>query len=256
MQNKTVLIISSQETFSVHGMEVKLQEIGFTSVYVPLDIKALQEKEEISELVVYYMDETVADDPAFLVYLKDLCMEKEKGLILIGTKEEYNTVLKTVPLDCISAWFERPLDMKKFLDKVKSQFESMALQVLRKTVLIIDDDVAYMQTIREWLKDTYQVTMVDSGMKAIKWLANNKADIVLLDYEMPITNGPQILEMLKSDSDTDVIPVMFLTGQQSRESVMTAMKLKPVDYLLKSISKGQLKEKLDQYFQIQKAKAK
>ena len=77
---------------------------------------------------------------------------------------------------------------------------------------------------------------------------------ILLDYQMPITNGPQIYEMLKSDVDTDEVPVMFLTGQQNRESVITAMKLKPADYLLKTIGKAELREKLDKYFEISKAK--
>lgn len=250
-----VLIISSQEKFSVHGMEMKLNEIGFNSEYVPLEIKQLQQKSDTSDLIVYYMDDTVADDPAFLVFLKDLCMEKEKNLMLIGRKEEYEEVIKTVPLNCITAWFERPLDMKEFLEKVTEQFDKMLLQGMRKTILIVDDDVTYMQMIREWLKDSYQVIMVNSGMKAIKWLTTNKVDMVLLDYNMPVTNGPQIFEMLKSDVDTDEVPVMFLTGQQNKESVMTAMKLRPVDYLLKSISRNELKEKLDNYFEIQKAKS-
>ena len=254
MGKNNVLIISSQEKFSVHGMKMKLNEIGFNSEYVPLEIKKLQQKADSSDLIVYYMDDTVEDDPSFLVFLKDLCMEKEKNLMLIGRKEEYEEVIKTVPLHCISAWFERPLDMKEFLEKVTEQFDKMLLQGMRKTILIVDDDVTYMQMIREWLKDSYQVIMVNSGMKAIKWLTTNKVDLVLLDYNMPVTNGPQIFEMLKSDVDTDEVPVMFLTGQQNKESVMTAMKLRPVDYLLKSISRNELKEKLDNYFEIQKGK--
>ncbi len=252
----SVIIISSQETFSVHGIEIKLSEVGIGATYVPLDIKQLQSTETTADLLIYFMDETVADDPSFLVFLKDLCMEKEKNLMLIGRKEEYEEVIKTVPLRCIAAWFERPLDMRQFLDTVVEQFDRMKLQFTRKTILIVDDDVTYMQMIREWLKDSYQVVMVNSGIKAIKWLTTNKVDLVLLDYEMPVTSGPQILEMLRSDTDTDEVPVMFLTGQQSRESVMTAMKLKPVDYLLKSISKNALRDKLDQFFEIQKANIK
>ncbi len=251
-----VLIISSQEKFSVHGMEMKLNEIGFNSTYVPLDIKVLQEEAETSELIVYYMDETVNDDPAFLVFLKDLCMEKEKNLILIGRRDEYNEIIKTVPLECITAWFERPLEMKAFLDKVVEQFDKLMVQGMRKTILIVDDDVTYMQMIREWLKDSYQVVMVNSGIKAIKWLAGNKVDLVLLDYNMPITSGPQIFQMLKSDVDTDEVPIMFLTGMQNKESVMTAMRLRPADYLLKSISRNELKDKLDKYFEMQKARVK
>lgn len=254
--NNNVLIISSQEKFSVHGMEMKLNEIGFNSTYVPLDIKMLQDKSESSDLIVYYMDETVNDDPSFLVFLKDLCMEKEKTLMLIGRKDEYEELLKTIPLECITAWFERPLDMKEFLTRVVEQFDKRMVLGMRKTILIVDDDVTYMQMIREWLKDSYQVVMVNSGMKAIKWLTVNKVDLVLLDYDMPVTSGPQIYQMLKSDVDTDEVPVMFLTGMQNKESVMTAMKLRPVDYLLKSISRNELKAKLDNYFEIQKAKGK
>ncbi|MBQ3789884.1 MAG: hypothetical protein II800_03005 [Lachnospiraceae bacterium] len=47
---------------------------------------------------------------------------------------------------------------------------------------------------------------------------------------------------------------MFLTGQSSTSSVLTAMKLRPVDYLLKKITRNELREKLEGYFGRQKAK--
>ena len=252
MKNE-VLIVSTKETFSVHGLETKLNESGFPAFYVPMKVEDLSDKEDEAELIVFYMEGNTTIDPKFLVYLKDLCTEKEKDLFLIGRREEYEEVLKIVPEKCISSWFERPFDINKFVDAVKDQFNTMLIKAAKKTVLICDDDVAYMQMIREWLKDKYQVVMVDSGLKAIQWLTNNTADLVLLDYEMPVTNGPQILEMLKSDATSGEIPVMFLTGQQSKNSVLTAMKLKPIDYLLKSITRSELNQKLEVYFASKKA---
>lgn len=251
-KNNSVLIISAKETFSVHGMESKLNEIGFEGIYSPASMEELPDNEYKSDLLVYYMDEKVAIDSHFVVYLKDLCMEKEKNLILIGRKDEYEQVLKNMPTKCINAWFERPLDMNQFLETVKSLKASMMQLAKRKTILIVDDDVGYMQMIRDWLKDAYQIVMANSGIKAIKWLTNNRADLVLLDYEMPVVNGPTFFEMLKSDTDTDVVPVMFLTGQTTKSSVLTAMKLRPVDYLLKSITRSELREKLAIYFAKQK----
>ncbi len=252
MYENTVLLISNKETFSIHGMETKLSDMEYEGIYVPDSIEELAELEWKSDLLVYYMDEKLPIDSNFVVYLKDLCMEKEKSLVLIGRKEEYEQVLKNMPEKCINAWFERPLDMNKFLQTVKNLKDSMIMMAMRKTVLIVDDDVAYMQMIRDWLKDTYQVVMVNSGVKAIQWLTNNKADLVLLDYEMPVVNGPTFFEMLKSDPESDVIPVMFLTGQMTKSSVVTAMKLRPVDYLLKSITKSELRDKLTHYFAKQK----
>ena len=64
--------------------------------------------------------------------------------------------------------------------------------------------------VRDWLKGTYKVSMANSGLQAIKWLGKNKADLILLDYEMPVTSGPEVLKMLRSDEDTKHIPVFFL----------------------------------------------
>lgn len=105
-----------------------------------------------------------------------------------------------------------------------------------------------MRTVYEWLKEDYHVGMAANGVQAISFLARNKADLVLLDYEMPIANGPQVLEMLRSDSETGQIPVMFLTGHGDKESVLSVVGLKPADYLLKTIDKQGLLAKLKEFF--------
>ena len=94
--------------------------------------------------------------------------------------------------------------------------------------------------------------MASNGVQAIGYLAKNKADLVLLDYEMPIANGPQVLSMLKNDAETGQIPVMFLTGHGDRESVLSVVGLSPVDYLLKTIDKDTLLKKLSDFFEGQR----
>ena len=94
--------------------------------------------------------------------------------------------------------------------------------------------------------------MVSSGMQAIKWLGKNKADLILLDHEMPVTSGPQVLEMLRADSETSSIPVIFLTGKGDKESVMAVVALKPEGYFLKGIQKAELLQKLQEYFILHK----
>ena len=97
-------------------------------------------------------------------------------------------------------------------------------------------------------KDLATLGILNTVHHAISFLSKNKADLVLLDYEMPIANGPQILQMLKSDSETGQIPVMFLTGHSDRESVLSVVSLAPVDYLLKTIDRKGLLEKLKSFF--------
>ena len=90
--------------------------------------------------------------------------------------------------------------------------------------------------------------MANSGLQAIKWLGRNKVDLILLDHEMPVTSGPQVLEMLRSDEETRDIPVMFLTGKGDKDSVMAVVALRPEGYFLKNIKKDELLEKLQEFF--------
>ena len=94
--------------------------------------------------------------------------------------------------------------------------------------------------------------MVNSGLQAIKWLGKNRVDLILLDHEMPVTSGPQVLEMLRSDEETKSIPVMFLTGKGDKDSVMSVVSLKPEGYFLKNIQKDELLQKLSDYFVLHK----
>ena len=66
---------------------------------------------------------------------------------------------------------------------------------------------------------------------------------------MPVTDGKKVLEMLKSEENTKDIPVMFLTGKNDKESIMEVLKLNPDDYLLKTIGRDALLEKMQEFFE-------
>ena len=68
----------------------------------------------------------------------------------------------------------------------------------------MDDDPTFLKLVKNWLEEEYKVTIVNSGMQAITYLATNTPDLILLDYEMPVTSGPQVLEMIRSDPELSI----------------------------------------------------
>ena len=112
----------------------------------------------------------------------------------------------------------------------------------------MDDDPNYLNSLNTWLSGKYQVYMADSGLNAISLLARHEIDLILMDYEMPIVSGAKILEMLRSNSETKNIPVMFLTSKADKYHVMTVMRFRPVKYLLKSLKPGELVAEVDGFF--------
>jgi len=243
-----IVIVGKVQGFLVKGIESKLNENSLRNQYVDLTIKNIAEVEEYADLFILNLSDMDEEEHEPVVYLKDIADEKDKKIIIIGEPQDVEWGLKMIPADSIVKSFERPFDIEDLVKEVSRFMDSVAEGKRKKRILIVDDDITYMRTVYGWLKEYYQVGMASSGVQAISYLTKNKVDLILLDYQMPVVNGPQIMEMLKSKTTIDDIPVMFLTGKDDRESVMSVMDLKPVDYLLKTIDKAHLHEKIDDFF--------
>ncbi|MCR4590743.1 MAG: response regulator [Lachnospiraceae bacterium] len=110
----------------------------------------------------------------------------------------------------------------------------------KKRILLVDDDPSYAKMVREWIRDKYRTDVVTAGTKAIKFLSKHRVDMILLDYEMPDLDGSKVLEMLRKDPATKDIPVVFLTGMDSREGIVKLLDLKPDGFLLKTAAKDDI----------------
>ena len=249
-----VLLIRKEETFLVNTIKNNLDKNGFLFVESAMSVRELNEKKDMAELMLMYVDDTIEDARDVLVFVKDLILEEGKELVLLGDRNEVFSVEKVIPKELIAGVFERPFDMRAIMDRVGDFLIQQRIQQNKKMILIVDDDPTYLKLIKEWLKDNYRVSMANSGMQAITWLANNTADLVLLDYEMPTIKGSKVLEMLRSDAQIANTPVMFLTGKSDKQSIVEVLALKPAGYLLKSIDRKTLFETLSKFFVEQRYK--
>ncbi len=243
-----VLTVCKTESFLAKSLISKLNDSGIEAVMSHGDIKEIKGFKEHIELIILFMTEGMEDMTETLVYLKDLAEDLDRKIILIGDNTEYEQVLKIIPDILILKWFKRPLVMDELVKRVLRYMEDSTGEKAKKTILIVDDDITYMRTVYEWLKDSYHVGMASNGVQAISYISKKHVDLILLDYEMPVANGPQVLQMLKNESETGNIPVMFLTGHGDRKSILSVVSLGPVDYILKTIDKPGLIAKLSDFF--------
>ncbi len=122
----------------------------------------------------------------------------------------------------------------------------------RYKILVVDDSEFIIARMRQLLEAKYDLLESNSSISAIKKIVLNRPDLVLLDYEMPICDGRQALEMIRSDKDIADIPVMFLTGRGDKESVKKVKALKPAGYLLKTMSDEFIVKSIDEFFENKK----
>lgn len=119
----------------------------------------------------------------------------------------------------------------------------------QKRILVVDDDQSMLQLLYSFLRDSYRVTMADSGQEALKCLNKQKPDLVLLDYLMPGMDGKETLEQIRSDEKNKDLPVFFLTGVSDSSKISECLKLNPSGYILKPIGKFSLLAKIRAYFE-------
>ena len=236
------------------ALETWLQKAGFANKVIKPEISLIREEKDSAGIFIIYSGNFVFDKPDVLVYIKDICTETGAPICLIGYPNEITGIKQTIPERLISKEFERPFDMKVLVEEIGNIARQDEERQKGKSILLVDDDPVFLNMMREWLSMKYNITIVRSGMQAITYIATHTPDLILLDYDMPITPGPQVMEMIRSEHSAAEIPIIFLTGKSDRESVMTVMALKPQGYLLKTMSKEEIMGSVDHFFENRKWK--
>lgn len=109
-----------------------------------------------------------------------------------------------------------------------------------KTIMLIDDNPVDLRTLRMMIKDKYRVLMAPSGIAAVGIMQKEVPDLIFLDYDMPVVNGKMTMELIRNNANLKEVPIVFLTGVNDRERIMSVMSLNPADYLLKPIDQDKI----------------
>ncbi|MGA2175403.1 MAG: response regulator [Verrucomicrobiota bacterium] len=111
---------------------------------------------------------------------------------------------------------------------------------MRTKILTVDDS----KTIRLIVAKAFKpfdcmVLEADNGVVGLAVASREKPDVILLDYTMPVMDGFEVLARLRSDPDLKTTPVIMLTSEAGRDTVIKIAKLGVRDYLIKPF-KGEL----------------
>ena len=116
-----------------------------------------------------------------------------------------------------------------------------------KTVLVVDDS----RIMRNIVKNTFDQLKLPvhfleafDGNNAMQVLTNNKVDLVLLDWNMPNLSGIDFLRQVRSQDSYKSIPIIMVTSESSKLSVVEAIKAGATAYITKPFSEKIFMEKL------------
>lgn len=111
-------------------------------------------------------------------------------------------------------------------------------------LLVVDDSAINLASIEMKLKEYYDVVPVNSGNRALRYLKDNKPDLILLDIKMAEKDGIETLKEIRQLSNGRDIPVIMLTAKSDKWSIVESQKLGIYDYVLKPFDTEDLHERI------------
>ena len=239
----------------INAIAIGLQKEDYKVETVEPYADAIDRMTDRPEIYILYLGDLTADATSLFSYLDEHIDSERFLLYLVGNREELSLATSVIAKEKIQETYLRPLDVKDLAEHLNMVVDYSAVDdSLRKKVLIIDDDGAMLRMMKTWLSVKYHVYMASSGKIALTFLEQTPVDLVLLDYEMPVMSGPDVLKAMRDNQKLKNIPVIFLTAKDDKESVMKVVSLKPAKYLLKSMPKERLIGAIDEFFLVQDAK--
>jgi CheY-like chemotaxis protein len=123
--------------------------------------------------------------------------------------------------------------------------EEVAAPVGKKVILAVDDDTYCLDTLKEALKDLpYKVICATSGKAALNILESRRPDLFVLDIQMPEMDGISLAKIIRSEDAKT--PIIFITGNATRNFIVSAVEAGASDFLVKPINPKRVAERISQ----------
>lgn len=125
-----------------------------------------------------------------------------------------------------------------FADKeemMRSEEERMAATVQKKAlknILVVDDMVTSIRSVKSALDGLYKVSAVRSGEEALQYLKKNTPDLILMDIMMPNMSGIETVKEIRRQFP-DNIPVIFLSSETDAQTILECRNVHADDYIVK-----------------------
>jgi len=131
----------------------------------------------------------------------------------------------------------------KYMDAV----DKLAGSNLSKMILAVDDMPEILSFVNSALKSHYKIVAVPSAKAALNVMKSQKPDLFLLDIDMPEMDGFELIRIIRGTPEFKKTPVVFLTGNSSRDHVTAAMIEGCNDFIVKPTTYDYLRTIVGKY---------
>ncbi|MCY7421245.1 MAG: response regulator transcription factor [Chitinophagaceae bacterium] len=120
------------------------------------------------------------------------------------------------------------------------------MNIPRLKVLVVDDEESIQKILKHYFKDKHEVFTSNNGQEALTWMYDgNVPDFIIADINMPVINGFDFIEELKSSGFFSHIPLIILSGIDKSDTKIKCLEAGADDFMTKPFNPRELEARLN-----------
>jgi len=124
----------------------------------------------------------------------------------------------------------------------------------KKHILIIDDDIEILNALRILLEPKYKIMTISESLKVMGTLEDFQPDLIILDADLPLINGPNLCLRIKRIAKFKEIPIIFISAHTNGYFKKKSIEAGAEAYIEKPFDYEKFVETIDEFFSLQNKK--
>ncbi|MCL8007077.1 response regulator [Gelidibacter japonicus] len=125
-------------------------------------------------------------------------------------------------------------------EKEPSASKMKELNIMKKTILIVEDTLDLQLFLKDLLQEQYNVILAENGNEGYHYAKSNIPDLIISDIMMPELDGIEMCKKLQDEPLTQHIPIILLTAKNSTHSKIEGLKSGAIEYINKPFNTNEL----------------
>jgi CheY-like chemotaxis protein len=246
------------------GLGIYVQELNcFIDGFAALEtqIKTALEEKDYDALAGHI---TTIEDGLTKIHADDIVMEccrqidniKSLWVVEVDIEAKVTELMTRVSglnIDIMAAVYKGQRDEQEPDAGKAEKAEKAAPQDGRLDILAVDDSTFFLNNLKSVLRGTeYKLTCAASGLTALSFLRKHSPSLFILDIEMPEMDGYELAEKIRDSGHG--APIIFLTGNATKEKEAEAIRAGASDFIVKPINKTQVLERIGRFLPLESAR--
>ena len=195
------------------------------------------------DLILLDVDMPQVDGYEVIRKLKSNKLYANIPIIILITQNDKNSIIKGVGLGAVD-FVNKSVKDSKLIESIKNQLDPEKREAHRSKILAVDDSPSLLKAINYILNNQYKVYTLSEPAKIKELLLRIKPDLFILDYNMPVLNGFQLIPIIRSIPEYEKAPIIILTSEGTLDKMLDAQSFGACDFIVKPINEAVLREKI------------